>query len=457
MYNPTMPSGIPLAPRIRTPSAITARSVKNAMSAWKAHERRMGRLRECFLGARTAHTSEGEAVPTRVNYAAYIVSVLKGYITGVPPEYACAEGDTYAEAVFEVFRAQKKPALDAELVEDVLIYGRAFELVYRAADGQVKSVRVSPEDAFVAYAGDVEEDSVFGAVRYAEEQEDGTVLYTLNLYTATDIQTWRSSSKDDGWTAVGSPVPHGFGRVPLIEYAANREFTSAFESIIALQDAANVLMDDRIEDKDAFVRAILVLKGMIIGRDAEEIREGRKSINRTRVLQMAEDGEAAYLEHSLDETQVEVLMDALESAIFRTAFCPNLSDESFSGNSSGVAMAYKLFGTDQRAAELAASFQKGFLRRVKLFERGSLPVQESARIDYSAVQIVFVFNAPQDLSYMASSLVQLVQTGIISKATARRQLAVIPDAEAEDEMVGKEADEATSRTAAAFLDDLTEE
>ena len=45
---------------------------------------------------------------------------------------------------------------------------------------------------------------------------------------------------------------------------------------------------------------------------------------------------------------------------------PDMTDENFSGNQSGEAMKYKLFGLEQRTAIKEGLFRKGLRRRYKL-------------------------------------------------------------------------------------------
>lgn len=50
------------------------------------------------------------------------------------------------------------------------------------------------------------------------------------------------------------------------------------------------------------------------------------------------------LVNTFDENGVQVLADALIDDFHKTSYVPNLNDENFSGNVSGEAMKYKLFG-----------------------------------------------------------------------------------------------------------------
>ena len=461
-------SGIALAPRIRTQEEITPESIRKAMQQWSSYSLRFRMLYYAYVGLEPkgvygSAIAEAEDGSSRVlsNFCGYIVRSLKGYIVGNPPDYESAEGDAYAETIYDLFHKQNMEQVDSNIIQDMITYGRGFELVYRANDaaGTPRSTVINPRNGFVAFAGDVEEDSVFGAVLYTEPRDDGTTLYRLYLYTRYDVQVWESNSQDGPWDIVEGPTPHGFGRVPLIEYANNKEYMGDFENIIALQNVYNRTLLNRVADKDAFAKSILMVMGSVLGQTPEEVDKSVETIKKGRVMHFDTDGSgASYLEKSMDETGVQVLQDQIKSDIHKFAMVPDLSDEQFANNSSGIAMAYKLFGTDQIVAEKALNFQKGFTRRCKLYDYALFNPMDSPTYeplsDIGSMRIKFKVNSPQDLSYMATSLSQLVTSGIISKDTARKSLSIVNDSTVEGEKVDAEADAQAERNRMAFESDF---
>lgn len=461
-------SGIQLAPKIRTSRDITPASIERAMAVWSSYANRYESLFYAYVGHskasiysqlmdETLNTSEYSTIS---NYCGYIVKTIKGFMAGNPPAYECSEEDTYGRAICDMYKAHCMGEIDAHIIKDMSIYGRAFELVYRdEKDGTPRSTVISPRDAFVAYSGDLGEDSVFGAVRYAEPQDDGSTLYRLYLYTDTEEQIWESQSATAGWVMMSSR-PHGMGRVPLIEYCNNDEYMGDFEGIIALQNLYNRTMLNRVADKDAFVRSILVVVGQVIGKTPDEIESSLENLNKNRVLQLDDGSTASFLEHTMDETGIQVLQDQIKSDIHKFAFVPDLSDEQFSNNASGVAMAYKLFGTSQIVVDKDGNFQKGFSRRCKLYDAilNNPAVQPgyTPKADISQMHCIFKYNSPQDLSYMATALTTLVGAGILSKDTARKNLSIVADAESEAEKVGQESEADAEIQRLSFEADFTE-
>lgn len=448
------------AETIITQENITPLTVRNAFADWIQQKGRYDTLYRYYIGDQDFPDRDGNRIVA--NFCAYISRALRGYMVGNPPKYSCAEDDPYGQAIVDLMHRQSKCSIDSQLALDMSRYGKAFELVYLPkGKTDPSSVVVSPRNAFVAYTGDMERDSVFGAVIYSYTDDSGTVRYTMYMYDRRDASVWESYSDDsaDGWRMVGGPTPHGFGRVPLIEYRNNTECLGDYEGVMDLQDAYNSLISDRQDDKDAFAQTMLFIQGSLIGATREEIEQGKKFLKETRILQGDDDTTATWLTKTMDETGIQVLQDQYASDIHKFAMVPDLSDEQFSGNASGIAMAYKLFGTDQMMAEKTTRFREGFIRRVKLYDyrlfNPSMSPAYEPRTDLDSMDVVFQFNAPQDLSYLAGALTQLTGAGIMSKATARMQVSAIPDPIGEAEIIRTEEEESADMMSSAYEDDMT--
>lgn len=449
---------------IVTQEEITPRTVKNAFDDWLAQKGRYDTLYDYYIGKQDFAPIHEDGNRIVSNFCAYISKALRGYMVGNEPKYVCDESDPYGQAIIDLMHKQSKWSVDSQIALDMSRFGKAFELVFLPSDPtkqEPRSTVVSPRNAFVAYTGDMERDSVFGACIYSYKDDADRIVYRMYMYTRTDMQVWESLSDDtsQGWHQIGEPVPHGFGRVPLIEYRNNLECIGDFEGIMDLQDAYNALLSDRQDDKDAFAQAMLFIQGNLIGTTPDEIEEGKEFLKKHRVLQGDEDTVASWLIKTMDETGIQVLQDQYASDIHKFAMVPDLSDEQFAGNASGIAMAYKMFGTDQMMAEKTARFKEGFRRRCKLYDFRLFNPQSSPsyrpRADIDSMDVLFQFNAPQDLSYLASALTQLTGAGIMSKATARMQISAIPDPVEEAELVRSEQSEEGDILGSSFEDDFT--
>ena len=158
---------------------------------------------------------------------------------------------------------------------------------------------------------------------------------------------------------------HFFGGVPMTEYWNNQRERGDFEGVRALIDAYDALQSDRVNDKQQFTDALMVIYGATVEED-EEGRSVQQRLRETRTLEMpAADARVEYLTKQLSESDTEILKDSLKADIHKLSFVPDLTDEAFAGNVSGVAMEYKLFGLEQLMRSKERWFREGLLWRLR--------------------------------------------------------------------------------------------
>ena len=147
----------------------------------------------------------------------------------------------------------------------------------------------------------------------------------------------------------------------MVEYRNNEEKQGDFEQMIPLIDAYNILESDRVNDKEQFVDAFLFLTG--IDLDSEQAKKLREE----RILMGYEGAEAQYLSKVMSESDIEVLKDSLKSDIHRFSMIPDLSDQTFGTNLSGVAIKYKLMGFEQHVRNKERYLTKALKQRFELY------------------------------------------------------------------------------------------
>ena len=150
-----------------------------------------------------------------------------------------------------------------------------------------------------------------------------------------------------------------------------------------------------MNDKEQLVDAILKVVGFSFGDDEEEMATTARMLKKHKILELPEVGaDASWLVKGLNETEVEVLKDAIKSDIHEFSMVPNLTDENFAAQSSGVAMKYKLLGLEQLAVIKERYFVQGLRERLKLFAN-ILGVKGKA-VDMSDVIITLTRNLPEN-------------------------------------------------------------
>jgi SPP1 family phage portal protein len=333
---------------------------------------------------------------------------------------------------------------DADLALDVSVFGRGFELVYMSSGekSEPKLARVSPLNAFVVYDDTVEQKPVFGVYYFPVFDEKGQQTGYAGQYSTAQYIT--NIKLDTLYKLTGSEAPeaHYFGDVPLIEYYNNSGRKGDFEPVISLIDAYNTLQSDRINDKEQFVDAILLIKGQVLGDSSEEEKEAYESIRKNKVMMLDMDGDASFLTRQFDESSLDVLRQAVVSDIHKISCVPDLTDESFSGNSSGVAIKYKLLGLEQLTKTKERYFVEGLKIRLQLISN-ILGIKGSAKVDVSDIEITFNRSLPANAleeAQIASTL-----SGIVPQRTLLSNLSMVKDPDAALEELEEEKAQAVER------------
>ena len=77
--------------------------------------------------------------------------------------------------------------------------------------------------------------------------------------------------------------------------------------------------------------------GAQLADNPEDAKEAMKILSEEGLLELQGDGaRAEFLKNTLDENATEILRKALKEDIYTFSHVPNLTDENFAGNSSGV-------------------------------------------------------------------------------------------------------------------------
>ena len=209
--------------------------------------------------------------------------------------------------------------------------------------------------------------------------------------------------------------------LPLIPFYNNTEGRGDFEAVTGLVDAYNLLLSGALDDMQSVANAFLALYGMQ-GTTQEDI----DMANRPRILSLSEGGRAEFVVKNLNHEALGQLEGNLRRSILQMSMTPDLSDQDFAGNASGVALQYKLWGIEQVRSAKEQAFTDGLMLLLKALAGGmstlGTPVSFQARA-------TFYKNLPQDAQSLAETMVSLAP--ILSNRTILEQLPYVDDPEEE--------------------------
>lgn len=381
--------------------ALDARTAGRLVLAFECERLpRLARLRAYYDGeAPISHRRRVHGAPNnRLShpFARYLVTMASGYLAGCPVRYASETQPEALAATMAAYRAANSDNLDAELAAQASLYGVGTELLYLDERARLRFATLDPTRAFVVYDDTVAHRPVAGLHWHSMDGVfGGRKGVSLACYTAERMCVFEGPSLS-ALTAV-SDEPHIFGGVPLIEYWNDAQERGDVEPVLSLLDAYDTLQSDRLNDKQEFADSLLVLTGVsevVSGDDPNDDRPVSRRLREDKALALPDrEARVEWLTKQLNEADTQVLASALRSDIHKLAMVPDLSDERFSGNASGVALKYKLLGLEQLVMIKERYFREGLRGRLRLAAR-AMEFGSGVSLDPEAVEITFSRTLP---------------------------------------------------------------
>ncbi len=387
---------------------------------------RLARLQAYYRGHQSIQNRERSAGLPNIRlshaYPRYISTMASGYLIGSPVRYEAEDQQEALSAVLRAYAASAVDSVDAELARTASICGKGVELLYGNEAAQPRTACMDVRHAFVVYDDSVEHRPFFGMSDMPLRLPNGRFAgYRVQVFTETQVLTYHMSSlQDDVPDEPERTEAHFFGCVPLIEYWNDEEERGDFEDVMSLIDAYNLLQSDRMNDKQQFVDALLVLYGCTLETDERGRTPGRQ-LREDKALSLPDsDARAEWLCKQLSEADAEILREAIRSDIHKMSMVPDLTDAQFAGNASGVAMKYKLLGLEQLTKIKERWFREGLRQRLRGFAN-YLAFGGAKKLDADGVRMIFSRSLPVNELESAQTL-QALQEILPGEELQRRAM-----------------------------------
>ena len=416
--------------------------------------RRMKKLKDYYEGMHKILLDEERENKLVCNHAKDISDTASAYFIGNPISY---NSESDIKDLTDALEYAGADEVDGDNGLDLSIYGRAYEYIYTKKDETDLSIKnLYPENTFIVYDDSIEQNELFAVYYYAmvDSRDKDRTVFAATVLTENYQYVLNIDDTDEAQPVNERPVKHFKGEIPVIEYLNNKLAIGDYELQIPLIDAYNALMSDRVTDKEQFIDSILALYGaMISDEDAFEDGDGNgnceamKRLKKDKMVELPEGSKAEYLTRTFDESGVEILKKAIEQDIHKFSHIPCMTDESFGGNISGVAMEFKLLGMENITKIKTRYYKKGLRKRLRIFAN-FLNTRSGTRIDISGITPTFTRALPKNLLEISQIVANL--WGKVSKKTLLSQVPFVDDVGAELEAVEKEAAEALKQQQSLF-------
>lgn len=355
------------------------------------------------------------------SYASYITDTLVGYFMGKPVSYN-ANDDKVLEELNMIFEYNDEADENTELAKNASIYGVGYEMLYMSEE-EVRFKSLDPKQCIPIF-DDTIDSNLLAFIRYYDNydvvQDKTTTI--IELITDTTITRYQCGNNYSDFTLLDS-YKHYFGMVPIAIFKNNEEELGDFETVISLIDAYDKLESDSLNDFEYFVDAYLALYGFTA--EPEDIQQMKEN----RVLLMDEGTSAEWLTKNVSDNNIENIKNRIDADIHKFAKCPNMADKEFASNASGVAIKFKLLGTENKVSIKERKFKRGLQQRLELL--ATINGVLSDGFDWRSIDIVFSRNIPSndtDIANMVNTL-----SGIVSEETLLAQLPFVENVQDEIE------------------------
>ena len=364
------------------------------------------------------------------NMARYITDTATGYFLGQPVVYS-SENEEYLQTIQDIFDYNDEQDHNTELGKQCSIKGDCFEMVYLDEDGRIRLGLVFPENLILFYETESEFTSPLAAIRMVRGMDkNGNILLRVEFWTWTRVIYLQSFN--GGVLEVTGWKEHYWNDVPFCEYVNNRERIGDFEGVLSEIDAYNRVQSNTANyfqyNDDAILKVTRL--GDVDSKDIAQMK-------RERAVILEDGGEVGWILKTVDDTALENYKNRLREDIHLGANVPNMTDEAFGGNLSGVAVSYKLWGLEQICAIKERKFKRALQRRIELITHVLNLLGHN--YDYRDLDMQFRRNKPQNILEQSQIIGNL--SSMLPKETLLQLLPFVDNPKEELEKLEEEKQE----------------
>ena len=377
------------------------------------------------------------------NMPRYLVNTYNGFFTGIPPKITLPDEEAN-EILQDWNNANSIFDKTSELSKQVDIFGRSLFYVYQDEEGNTCITVSSPTHSFMIY-DDTVSHRPLAFVRYSRTNKDGlsaTVWYEHHVVDLINDQLL-DHIFDDNEAKDGVNI---YGQVPAVEFFETEERESLYGGgILTLVDALDDTLSQKLDNINYLADSYMYLLGGRI--DPDEIQMMRLN----RFIQV--DGNDAinmkigFLERPDGDNIQEHMIDHLNQTIHEDTGIPDMKDEAFSGNSSGVAIRYKLMPMENRAMTKERKFTQGLRKLYKIVFSSFTNVLDKPDA-WRDLNFKFTRNIPANLADEVATAKNA--EGIVSQKTQLSMISTVTDPQAELDEIAKEKTEAIKQIQSAM-------
>lgn len=420
-------------------NAITVQNVVDWLTAFKNEILPMRQKLGNYYDGKNAIIKQG-AVKGRPNYsinvnmAKYIIDVATSYAFGSPIKYTTDNQN--AEKVLERLKYIHKNCcaqeLDFQQGGDMSTFGVAYQLIMaEMGKGKIEDrilfKNLNPLQTFYVVDNTILEKPIC-AIYFYEYVEARVKKIKIYVYDEINLTILDGTENN---LVVESSDPHNMGYIPIIQCLNNDDAFSDIHCITDLLDSLSLAVSNSTDNLQSIANAILAISGGTLNKEQLAL------INQEKTMNLPQGCTAQWVIKNVDPTAEQQQVDNLLNFIFQIAQVPDLTDDAFAGNQSGVAMQYKLWGLDQLWVTKTTKYKKAIVQRLKILMH-LLQHQFTSTVQLlDEINITFDKNLPKDNS-SEYNMVQALKD-VVSRQTLLENISIVDDVDEEIKALDEEA------------------
>ena len=266
------------------------------------------------------------------NHALEIVSFKTGYIFGEPIQYVCRSSEEAREShgvaeLNERMYLADKAYHDKRMADWMFISGCGYRMLYpdSRTEAGFHIETLDPRYTSIVFTSDIGGAPVMSIQKRRDANDQ--ILYWC--YTPEKLYKFRD-------TILESAEPHPLGFIPIFEYTANEARLGAFEPVIDLLDALNVVANNRLDGVEQFIQSFFKAINLKIDEETwDKLRDkGLLSFN----SDPGNPAEFDLISSELNQTQAQVLTDYIYQQILTVCDMPDRNGSNRTTGDTGQAV-----------------------------------------------------------------------------------------------------------------------
>lgn len=430
---------------------IISKHSANREYNWNLHKRYEALEGKVPIFLREPRFEEENPLNNQINndFLGEIVDFSTGYFAGKPFVYTYsdtqeAEEDTGGEEARD--KASKELSdfvtrnnmfdVDMEVTKYATIAGYAGRMFYFDKEGKERCMALPSYETIVLSETDITEPK-YGIRYYKTIGLNGEEIWKAEFDDGKTIRFYEGTR--GGLTELPEKsIPNLFGFCAIQGIPRNSEMMGDAEKVMALIDAYDRAISDANNENEGFANAYMAFEN--VQMDDEEIQKGQRS-GAFQYYTGSNGGNIHFITKDINDSFIEHHLDRLEENIYRFSKTPDLTDENFAGQSTGIALKFKLTGVETKCGMFQAKMQSAGVYMFKLL--ASSWNKKQIACDPLQCYITFKRNFPVDVQAESTAVQSMINAGM-PKRKAFEQYSFVDDIDEIMDMIEMEKEDIPS-------------